>query len=59
MKEFEIFVSASYMVNEHKEWNCFHEYVTAKTEAEAKRKLKAELKKDGYIDIELSDIIAC
>lgn len=59
MKEYEIKVFASYMVNEHKEYNCFKEYVEAKNEAEAKRILKAELKKDGYKDIELSDVIAC
>lgn len=58
MKEFEIKVFASYMVNEHKEYNCFKEYVEAGNESEAKKKLKAELKKDGYIDIELSDVIA-
>ena len=58
MKEFEIKVFAGYMVNENKKYNCFKEYVEAKNEAEAKRKLKAELKKDGYIDIELSDVIA-
>lgn len=59
MKEFEIKVFASYMVNEHKEYNCFKEYVKATTAAEAKRKLKAELKKDGYMNIKLSDVIAC
>lgn len=57
MKEFQIFVCASYRVNESKKYNCFKEYVKAKNEAEAAKKLTAELKKDGYIDIELSDII--
>jgi hypothetical protein len=58
MKEFEIKVFAGYMVNENKKYNCFKSYVEAKTEAEAKKKLKAELKKEGYINIELSDVIA-
>ena len=59
MKEFEIKVYASYMVNENKKYNCFKEYVNAKNATEAKKILKDELKKEGYIDIKLSDVIAC
>ena len=54
MKEYEIHVSASYMVNEHKEYNCFKEYVSAKSEA--KKILKAQLKAEGYKNIEMEAI---
>ena len=56
MKEYEIHVSASYMVNEHKEYNCFKEYVSAKSESEAKKILKAQLKAEGYKNIEMEAI---
>lgn len=57
MREFEIFVSASYMTDGgSKEWNAFKEYVKANSEAEAKRILKAELKADGYKNIEMEAI---
>lgn len=54
MKEYEIFVSASYITDGgSKEWNAFKEYVKAKNAAEAKRNLKAELKADGYKNIKM------
>ena len=54
MKEYEIFVSASYVTDgSSKEWNAFTEYVKAKNAAEAKRLLKAELKADGYKNIKM------
>lgn len=58
MKEFEIKVFASYVSGGEVYSNCFKEYVEADNESEAKNKLEAELKKDGYIDISLSDVIA-
>jgi hypothetical protein len=58
MREFEIKISASYITSGgSKEWNAFKKYVVAKDTNEAKRKLKAELKADGYRDITISDII--
>ena len=59
MKEFEIKVFAGYKCGGEKYYNCFKEYVTAKTETEAKKILKAELKNQGYIEIKLSEIIPC
>ena len=54
MKTFEIHVSASYVTDGgSKEWNAFTEYVQAKSAAEAKRILRAELKEDGYKNITL------
>lgn len=53
MKEFEIRVSASYIAAGSKYWNCFKEYVTAKNKTEARKILKAELKEDGYKNIEM------
>ena len=58
MKEFEVKVFAGYISGGEKYYNCFKEYVEAGSETEAKKILKAELKKDGYIDIKLSDVIA-
>lgn len=59
MKEFEIHVYASYTTDGgSKHWNSFKEYVTANTEAEAKRQIKAELKADGYRNITLDAIEA-
>jgi len=59
MKEYEIKVSASYITDGgSKEWNAFKEYVTAKTPAEARKILRAELKAEGYKNITLSDTIA-
>ena len=59
MKEFEIHVSESYITDGgSEEWNCFKEYVTANTAAEAKKALKAELKADGYRHIEM-DAVSC
>ena len=58
MKEFEIKVFAGYISGGVKRFNCFKEYVEAVSETEAKKKLKTELKKDGYINIQLSDVIA-
>lgn len=56
MKEYEVHVYAGYMVNDHKEYNCFKEYVEAETEAQAKKLVRAELKKDGYMNIQLTAI---
>ena len=59
MKEYEIHVSASYITDGgSEEWNCFKEYRTGKTAAEARRSLKAELKADGYRHIEM-DAVNC
>ena len=58
MKEFEIFVSASYTTDggsEHS--NCFKEYVKADTAAEANKALRASLEADGYINIEMDEPI--
>ena len=52
MKTYEIHVSASYTTDGgSKEWNAFTEYVEAKSAAEAKKILRAELKEDGYKNI--------
>lgn len=57
MKEYEIHISASYMTSGgSKEWNCFIEYVFAKTAAEAKRIKRQELKEDGYRNISMEAI---
>lgn len=53
MKKYEIFVSASYMVNEHEEYNCFKEYIEANNATEAKKVLKAQLKVNGYKKISM------
>ena len=58
MKEFEVKVFAGYIAGGETYYNCFKEYVEAANESEAKKILKAALKKDGYINIELSDVIA-
>lgn len=57
MIEFEIFVCASYMVNEHEEQNCFKEYVNANNSSEAKRICRAGLKSEGYKNIEMDEPI--
>lgn len=59
MKEFEIKVFASYISGGTKYYNCFKEYVNAESGTAAKKILKEALKKDGYKDIKLSDVIAC
>lgn len=59
MKEFEIKVFAGYISGGETYYNCFKEYVNARNATEAKRALKKELKSDGYIDIEFSDVIPC
>lgn len=57
MKEFQIFVSASYITDGgSKEFNCFKEFVEANNEKEAKNILKAELKAEGYKNIEMEAI---
>ena len=59
MKEYEIHVSASYTTSGgSKEWNCFTEYRMAKTAAEAKRNMRAELKEEGYHNITMDAIEA-
>lgn len=59
MKEYEIHVSASYKTDGgSKEWNCFKEYVTAGSEAEAKRILRKQLREEGYHDIEMEAVEA-
>ena len=59
MKEYEIHVSASYKTSGcTKEWNYFVEYVTAKTTAQAKTQLRAELKEQGYCNIKMDAIEA-
>lgn len=58
MQEFEIKVFAGYISGGEKYFNCFKEYVEASSESEAKKTLKSALKKDGYINIRLSDVIA-
>ena len=57
MKEFQIFVSASYITEGgSKEHNCFKEYIEANNAKEAKNILKTELKSDGYKNIEMEVI---
>ena len=59
MREYEIHVSASYMTDGGtKEWNAFTEYVNAKSPAEARKLLRAQLKAEGYHNIPMSDTIA-
>ena len=59
MQEYEIHVFASYITSGgSKEWNAFKEYITAKSPAEARKLLKAELKAEGYHNITMSDTIA-
>lgn len=57
MKTYEIHISASYMVNGSKEWNCFKEYIEAKNTTEAKKIIRSELKSDGYKNITIMDCI--
>ena len=57
MKEYEIFVSVSYMVNENEKYNCFKEYVEAKSATEAKKILRAQLKAEGYKKITMDEPI--
>ena len=57
MTEYEIKVSASYITDGgSKEWNCFKEYIEARTAAEAKKILRAELRKEGYRNITMEAI---
>lgn len=57
MTQFEIHVSASYITEgQEKAWNCFKEYVEAKSAAEAKKSLRAELKAEGYKNISMEAI---
>ena len=59
MKEYEIHVSASYKSQGgQKEWTYFKEYVMADTKAQAKAKMRAELKEQGYHNITLAAIEA-
>lgn len=58
MKEFEIFVCASYIADDGSEYsNCFKEYVEAPTAAEAEKSLRASLKADGYDCVEMAEPI--
>ena len=56
MKTYEIHISASYTSAGSKHYNCFKEYREARTAAEAKKNLKAELKAEGYRNIEMQAI---
>ncbi len=59
MTEYEIHVSASYRTNGGTiEWNCFTEYVEAESEAEAKVRLREELKQQGYHVIKMDAVEA-
>ncbi len=59
MKEYEIHVSATYTTDGgSKEGTYFVEYRNAKTAAEAKRNLKAELRAEGYHNITMDAIEA-
>ena len=59
MKEYEIHVSANYRTSGGtKEGTYFVEYVTAKTAAEAKAQLRAELREQGYYSIKMDAIEA-
>ena len=57
MKEYESHVTASYNPAGTEYWNCFKEYINATTATEAKKILKAELKKDGYKKIKMEAIV--
>lgn len=56
---FEIKVFAGYRQGGETYYNCFKEYVTARNETAAGKAARAELRKRGYIGIELSEIIPC
>ena len=59
MTEYEIHVSASYRTSGGTiEWNCFTEYVEAESEAEAKARLREELKQQGYHVIKMDAVEA-
>ena len=59
MKEFEMFVFASYITDgESEEWNCFHHYVEAPDAKAAEVLAREELASEGYNHIEISDVIA-
>ena len=59
MTEYEIHVSASYRTSGGTiEWNCFTEYVEAESEAEAKARLREELKQHGYRVIKMDAVEA-
>jgi len=59
MTEYEIHVSASYKTSGGTiEWNCFTEYVEAESEAEAKARLREELKQQGYRVIKMDAVEA-
>ncbi len=59
MTEYEIHVSASYRTSGGTiEWNCFTEYVEAESEAEAKARLREELKQQGYRVIKMDAVEA-
>lgn len=59
MTEYEIHVSASYKTSGGTiEWNCFTEYVEAESKAEAKTRLREELKQQGYRAIKMDAVEA-
>lgn len=59
MKEFEIKVFAGYTHGGEKYFNAFKEYVEAPSAAAAKKALRAQLKAEGYTNIELAEAIPC
>ena len=56
MKTYEIHISASYIAAGSRHYNSFKEYREAKSAAEAKKNLKAELRAEGYRNIEMEAI---
>ena len=59
MKDYQMHVYAAYKAGGETYHNCFTEYATARTAAEAKRIVKADLKKQGYFSIEFSEVMPC
>lgn len=60
MKEYQMHVFAAYKAGGETYHDCLEtQYATAKTAAEAKRIVKAELKKQGYFEIEFSEVMPC
>lgn len=56
MREYEIHASVSYVAGGTRYYNCYHEYITASSKAEARKILKAQYASEG-IRLEYADIL--
>jgi hypothetical protein len=56
MKEYELHITVAYEAGGTIYNNCFKEYVKANNKKEAKRIIKEELKDEGYLKINVSEI---